>query len=349
MSENTKLTEDNSLKKNKQILVFVKNKNELHSLEGISVLKEAALLSEKINAGILLVVFDDIEDEIKDIYGKIDHILVIQNKKLKEFDSMGYSFYLEKVIHKYSADLSLLPSTDFNNDIASIISAKMQMPAIVNGAQPDYDTMHKEWTVIQPDYEGKFMIKHHCRSSVPVVMTLKRRVFEEGINNSMFDAGFKGKLSRWICIDETGDGLQMLQERKKSESCDTDISSAAGIVAGGRGIGGKAGLELLEQLAELIHAHVGSSRPNVDDGLIGKEHQIGLSGTVVSPQYYIACGISGAAHHIMGMEQSQWVMALNIDRNEPIFDYADVGIIGDSKTVLGLLIEKIKEYQNNGC
>ena len=121
----------------------------------------------------------------------------------------------------------------------------------------------------------------------------------------------------------------------------TSITEAECIVAGGRGLGTPDKYRVLQDFAVLIGAACAVSRPLVDAGWIGKEYQVGLSGKTVSPRIYIACGISGAAHHTIGMSGSEWIMAVNIDRNEPIFDIADVGIIGDAEAILKCAMEKL--------
>ncbi len=132
--------------------------------------------------------------------------------------------------------------------------------------------------------------------------------------------------------------IKMSREKKKAEK--KGIDEAPCIVAGGRAFGSPERFQTIISFAGLLGAEYATSRPNVDAGWIGKDRQVGLSGRTVAPETYIACGISGSAHHTIGMSGSQWVMAINIDRNEPIFDIADVGIIGDANQILKRVMEK---------
>jgi electron transfer flavoprotein alpha subunit len=122
-----------------------------------------------------------------------------------------------------------------------------------------------------------------------------------------------------------------------------NLKGARVIVAGGGGVGSKDDFRLIHELAGAIGGAVGASRAAVDSGLIGKEHQIGQTGTTVRPALYIAAGISGAVQHRAGMEESAKIIAINTDPAAPIFSVAHYGIVGDLKKVIPMMVKALKE------
>ena len=134
----------------------------------------------------------------------------------------------------------------------------------------------------------------------------------------------------------------LLTIKKKEKWGEINIAEADVIVSGGRGLKKAEDFGILAALAELLGGVVGSSRPLVDDGWIGKEHQVGFSGNTVKPKLYVACGISGSPQHLAGMRDSDVIIAINSDPSAPIFKLADYGIVGDLYEVVPRLTNEIK-------
>ena len=125
------------------------------------------------------------------------------------------------------------------------------------------------------------------------------------------------------------------------------LEQAEVIVSGGRGIGGSEGFQILEQLAELLKGCVGASMVATDNGWVPEERHIGQTGVIVTPRLYIAVGISGSIYHVMGMKDSKVVVAINRDPNAPIFRFADMGIVGDWREVVGATISCLNEAKES--
>ena len=124
------------------------------------------------------------------------------------------------------------------------------------------------------------------------------------------------------------------------------MTDAKIIVSGGRGIKNKDGFALIESLAKALGGEVGSSRACVDAGWIDSSHQVGQTGTTVRPDLYIACGISGATQHVSGIMGSNYIVAINKDEDAPIFEVADVGIVGNVMDIIPIMIEEIKKIKS---
>ena len=125
-----------------------------------------------------------------------------------------------------------------------------------------------------------------------------------------------------------------------------NLEDANIIVSGGRGMGSEEEFALCGELADLLGGVVGATRPAIENGWINRTHQVGQSGKIVAPDLYIACGVSGATQHVSGMSGSKYIIAINKDEEAPIFDVADIGIVGDVKKILPLMIEEFKKRQD---
>jgi electron transfer flavoprotein alpha subunit len=146
-----------------------------------------------------------------------------------------------------------------------------------------------------------------------------------------------------FAVDVSGVSARPVVEIREADKGDVDLSAADVIVAGGRGVGDKDKFAAIFELADVLGAAVGASRPPCDSEWVEHERQIGSSGQVVAPKLYIALGISGAIQHVVGMRGSQCIVAINKDPNAAIFQEASYGIVGDLHEVVPALIEAVKE------
>jgi electron transfer flavoprotein alpha subunit len=192
--------------------------------------------------------------------------------------------------------------------------------------------------VSRPVYQGRLSARVSCRS-IPQIAT--------------FQPGY-GRRSATPCEPEVlplpaptiAVPRSTVEKEVRDPPCDMDLMSADVIVAGGRGVGGPDGFALLERLAQRLGGALAASRAAVDAGWVRADRQVGLSGKTVAPRLYVACGISGATHHVVGMKDAKSVIAINSDKSAPIFKIADVAILGDIHEVIPRVLEKLEDAGN---
>ncbi len=177
-----------------------------------------------------------------------------------------------------------------------------------------------------------------CQAKRPQISTVRPRVFKKGVP----DKSRKGQIIRVDFNKERITSRTRLLDFVEDITETVKIDEADIIVSGGRGLEKPENFGLLEELAKVMGAALGSSRPPVDEGWIPYSHQVGQTGKTVCPKLYIACGISGSVQHMAGMQTSDTIVAINDDPNAPIFEIATFGIIGDLFEVVPMLIEKLK-------
>jgi electron transfer flavoprotein alpha subunit len=193
----------------------------------------------------------------------------------------------------------------------------------------------------RPTFGGNIMATIITQTGRPQMATVRPRTFK-----ATPPAPVAKKLGQIINID-----LKKEQVTSKTKLLNfiedvtqhVKLEEADIIVTGGRGLGKKENLKIIEELAVALGAAVGASRPLVDEGWIPYSHQVGQSGKTVTPKLYIACGVSGAFQHLVGMQTAECILAINTDPKAPIFDVATYGIVGDLFTVIPMLIAKVKE------
>ena len=191
----------------------------------------------------------------------------------------------------------------------------------------------------RPAFGGNIMATIMCPNHRPQMATVRPMVFQV----PAMDSSRQGE----IIVEKVEPAR--LQSRTRvvktvqSEAEQLNLAEAEVVVAGGRGLENSAGFELVQALADSLDGAVGASRAAVDNGWITYPHQVGQTGKTVASKLYVACGISGAIQHVIGMKSSETIVAINRDRNAPIFDVADYCVVGDLFSLLPPLVEKLKE------
>lgn len=323
-----------SLTEGKNILVYVETAGDTPVGPALEILAKAKELAgakgEKVIAAVLAKEPDAAARTAIEA-GADEAVIVKTEEKRPEVRAA----MLAKLVEKYTPALVLAAATQEGKDVTPLAAQKFDAGCAVDVMNIVADGDQYVFTC--PVYGGNVLndVVLHTR---PAVATVRGGSFSKSI-----EEGKAGKI-----IEET---IEIAEETvfTKIANVVKEISEAVNledadvIVSGGRGMGSKENFALVQQLADVCGGVVGATRPAIEEEWIGRSHQVGQSGKIVAPKLYIACGVSGATQHVSGMIGSGYIIAINKDEDAPIFDIADVGIVGDAMKILPLMIEEIKK------
>lgn len=282
---------------------------------------------------VLLFMGDDVKKEISDLEQyEVDQILIVENPLLSRFSSEMYSKALLAIWNQLQPTILLCGHTDIGRAISPYLSEKFDIPLYSNVESFEYNERKLYFT--RPVYSGKLMERIEV-SSPTLIVTIKPKKWE-GASKKL---GRKGIIrSMKVTIDKPNSPLIGLEQKKLNT---VGLVDAKIIVGAGRGVQNEEGFALVTKLAELLGGTVGVSRGAVELGICDASLQLGQTGKTVAPDLYIACGISGAIQHLVGITSAKTIIAINKDPNAPIFEVADYSIIGDVFDIIPALIKEL--------
>ncbi|MGD9126863.1 MAG: electron transfer flavoprotein subunit alpha/FixB family protein [Planctomycetia bacterium] len=277
----------------------------------------------------------------------IDRVYLIDDEKLAHYQTGPYSKVVTTMVERHEPQIVIYGATAIGRDlaprVASTVRAGMTADCtdldISDVTDPKSGTVHPNLLLqIRPAFGGNIIATIVNYDWWPQMATVR-----EGVMPLLdADPSRTGEVvNETVEIDDTLMALSLIERHLEERKI--NLKGSRIIVAGGAGVGSKENFHLIQQLAGALGGAVGASRAAVDSGFIGKEHQVGQTGTTVRPALYIAVGISGAVQHRAGMEESAKIIAINEDPDAPIFGVAHYGIVGDLNKVIPMLISSIKE------
>ncbi len=275
-----------------------------------------------------------------------DNVYVVDDDRLAHYQTEPYAEVVCRLIEKHRPQIVVYGATPLGRDLAPRVASEMGAGLtadctdleISDATDAKTKIDHKNLLLqIRPAFGGNIVATIVNFDRWPQMATVREGVMPLKDAN----ASRTGEvIDETIEIDPAAFSLKLIERHLEPRRL--NLKGARVIVAGGGGIGSKENFELIYELAGATGGAVGASRAAVDNGLIGKEHQIGQTGTTVRPALYIAVGISGAIQHRVGMEESAKVIAINSDAEAPIFSAATYGVVGDFKQVIPMMIKAIK-------
>ena len=266
-----------------------------------------------------------------------DKVVVCEAPELADFIDESYCKILADVARSENAAVILGGATFLGKSLFGRLAATISSGLAADITEIEWDGDHILAT--RPAYGGKAVIKVSAAGPGPQMATVRPKAFEDPAP----DDGRTGEKTELI-FDASKFGARTKVLEKFSEAGqEISLTDADIIVSGGRGLRDPANFKLIRDLAEALGAAVGASRATVDAGWIPYAHQVGQTGKTVTPKLYVACGISGAIQHLVGMQSSKTIVAINRDEEAPIFKVATYGIVGDLFAILPRLTEKLKQ------
>lgn len=302
---------------------------------------EAQRLSKDLGVELCGVLLGDgVEPVANDVFGYgASKVYLIDAPVLKFYRTQPYSAAVTELVKKYKPEIVLFGATTVGRDLAGAIATYLETGLTADCTGLDIDPETRLLRQTRPAFGGNIMATILCKSRRPQMSTVRPRVFSMPAK----DPSRTGEIVRETIRMEEKDMLTTVVELIKGSGKSVYLDRAEIIVSGGRGLGEAKNFEYIRELAGVLGGSVGASRAAVEAGWISHEHQVGQTGTTVRPKVYFAVGISGAIQHLVGMQTSDIIVAINKDAEAPIFKVATYGLVGDFKEIVPLLVEEFKK------
>jgi len=325
----------------KGVWVFAEQKKGKLQSVGFELLGKARELAEKLKADVSAVLLGhNMEKQAGDlIHRGADNVYLVDKKELANYQSEPYTEVLVKLIQKYKPEIFLCGATTIGRSLISRVAIKVNTGLTADCTGLDIDSEKKILLQTRPAFGGNIMATIITPNHRPQMSTVRHKVMQE----AKPDKNRKGKIIKEDVEPKLLASRTKLLDIIEEISSTVNLAEADIIVSGGRGLREPKNFALIEELAKTLGAAVGASRATVDAGWIPYSHQVGQTGRTVCPKIYFAIGISGQIQHLVGMQSSKIIVAINSDSSAPIFNAATYGIVGDLFEIIPVLTQKFKE------
>lgn len=320
----------------KNIMVYVETVSDTPLNGGLEILTKAHKLAAARGEEVIAVLIGSNLEHAANtaIMAGADKVILVTKDN---YEMEVYGAILTRLAEKYKPSLILSAGTLVGKDILPLVAGNLTTGCVVDVMEiTDKDG---NFVFTCPVYGGT-VLNDLVIKGTPAVAAVRSGAFEKELVAERIGEIIKEQ------VDLEDAVRAKIVEVVKEMAETVNLEEAQVIVSGGRGMGNKENFKLVEELALACHGVVGATRPAIEAEWVPRSHQVGQSGKIVAPKLYIACGISGATQHVSGMIGSGYIVAVNKDEDAPIFDIADVGIVGDVVKVVPLLIEEIKKIQS---
>jgi electron transfer flavoprotein alpha subunit/NAD-dependent dihydropyrimidine dehydrogenase PreA subunit len=337
--ERRKVTAPEELAKSKGVWVVVEHSDGELRRVVLELLTEGKKLAAKLNEELAAVLIGyEVSGLARTLaeYGA-DKIYLVENELLDKYTSDGYVHALVGAISKHKPSIVLIGATPRGRELAPRVAARLQVGLTADCTGLDIDDK-SQLLQIRPAFGGNIMATILSPYTRPQMATVRPNVMKVGEADG-------SRLPKLVKVDVNISPKTLrtkLGQSVKEVTGAVKIEEANVVVSAGRGIGSRDNLKIVEELASVLNGAVGGSRAIVDVGYLPHHQQVGQSGKTVSPRLYFAIGISGAIQHIIGMQSSDFIVAINSDPDAPIFKVADIGIVGDLFKIVPAITEELR-------
>jgi electron transfer flavoprotein alpha subunit len=335
-----------NLSEYKGIFVFAEQRDHKVQKVALELIGKGKELAKDLQTTVTAVLLGkDMLDEAKKLnYAGADNVIYVDDDALDAYMTEPYVHVLHTICVDKKPEIVLFGASAIGRDLAPRVSARVHTGLTADCtsldiAQDDDDKEKLNLMMTRPAFGGNIMATIACPNFRPQMATVRPGVMKEAEyseNNTVNVEEYKVNIPASSKNVEILDTVKIIQEKM-------NVEDAVVLVSGGRGMKGPENYAMLEELADLLGGTISASRAAVDAGWVAKDRQVGQTGKTVRPNLYIACGISGAIQHLAGMEESDYIIAINKDEYAPMFEVADVGIVGDIFKVVPALIEQLKK------
>ncbi|MFH1093121.1 MAG: electron transfer flavoprotein subunit alpha [Candidatus Omnitrophota bacterium] len=325
----------------KDVWIFAEQKKGIIQSVVFELLGEGKKLAQKRNQKLAAVLLGSgIKAKAKELIERgADIVYVLDDEKLKDYQAEYYSQALTYIIHKLKPEIVLTGATSMGRSLIPRVAVELKTGLTADCTELDIDEERGMLLQTRPAFGGNIMATIICPHRRPQMATVRHKVMKE----ALVDKKRKGQIIEIDVKDIKLKSKAALVDIIEEIEGTINIAEADIIVSGGRGVGSSENFKLIEKFAKTIGAAVGASRAAVDSGYKPYSHQVGQTGKTVCPKIYFAVGISGQIQHLVGMQSSDIIVAINKDADAPIFKIATYGIVGDLFQVIPLLIKKFKK------
>ncbi|MFB3144860.1 MAG: electron transfer flavoprotein subunit alpha/FixB family protein [Candidatus Methylomirabilales bacterium] len=319
------------------IVVLSKVENGVPSRSTLELLGGAQRLAAGLQAPVGAALLG--QGDATSLYGYgVEIVFRVDHPLLKEYQADLHLIALERIARAAEPQVFLMPGDSLGRDLGARLAFRLKAGVVTEVIDMDVEASGKIPRFTRQAYGGKASAVM-VPKAFPVVVTLKPRTFDPA-------APAGDKQGREVSVEASLDPEQArtrLVERVLEETTGVKLEDARVVVSGGRGLGGPEGFDLLVELARILKGAVGASRAATDAGWVPSSMQVGQTGKTVSPDLYVAVGISGATQHVAGITGAKTIVAINTDPESSIFKAAHLGIVGDYKAILPPLIARCRE------